>query len=215
MNSILERDKKMKYFNKIVSSIIIYLLLIISFSCTPTRLTRERELKIKNKPYGYIVFDFNGDLVVPKKLKCSSFGSRSLTYWFLNLKINEEVFFSGGFGVSSKYIIPVPVGDVTVSYKLRADGRTGGVDYIFSTRSTPKILRLKIENGQKIYLKIVKVDKPKKGVGCVGGGAAGMFLLVPWPSLYQEVAFKVVPPEKKSIKDNIPLNPKSTPHKPR
>jgi hypothetical protein len=174
----------------------IIILILFSFiiinNCSPTRLTREKEIEIRDKEHGFIIFDFNDD-IFPEKFKYDYSGKRVIRYWHCIFSINGYTYFNGIFNSQEKYRIPIHIGDNKIRYKLQVRSRMKQINYIFTSdnsiwRISPyKELKLNIKNGKEIVLKIVKVGKSEWIIGCTG-----FIIGIPWPYLYQEVEFEPI-----------------------
>lgn len=182
---------------------LIIILIILIISCTPTRLTREKEYEIKKNDHGFIEFNFSDDALADES-KYNFWGDKKVVnkIWHLNLIINNELLFNGFFPSNqNKYLIPVKAGNINMKYRLRSECRSKGGDYyVFLSNKTEwswvtsqyKILKLNIEKEKIIKLKIASVSDLKWMVGCVGEFMFGL----PMRKKLQEVSFEV-----ESVKD--------------
>lgn len=171
-------------------TIIISLLLLIT-SCTPSRMIKEKENSILLSEHGYLLLDFNYH--------------KYISYWWCKIIINDEIYFYGAFGnhyfdpndkkIHNKddfeYKFPVPVGDIKISYSLRAE--SGQTDVYgtsqYSEINSIRILNLNIKENETIKLKLSDSKDLEKTVTAING--APIFPILPWRGTFQEVIFEV------------------------
>jgi hypothetical protein len=150
-------------------------------SYKPRYLPLDKEKKIENVDHGYILFKFNED----KREKTINKTINDI-YWFFELKVNNELYFSGYF--SKDYLIPVPKGLLTLEYSLSNSDHYGHMNLtgysFFPVTTQRKKINIYINKNKTYILSIKNVGNPKKFCTCILIG-------IPWLGSLQEVEFQI------------------------
>lgn len=182
----MNENKEYIFTKKII---IYFIFFILNMSCTPSRLSKVEKNKITSKPHGFIIFDFNSKALNTKDYSDMKWGKHNVKVWNFEFEFDDKILFNGRFKSNSKYKIPIPVGKQKFFYRITGAVIIGGYYDVY--KSGKININVCVKKNQIIYMKLVRKSDPKWGIGCVPGYGAGKMIIIPWPKIYQEVAFEI------------------------